>query len=429
MQSFGPWLAWKEGLSPTLARRTVAVARALRDHLPATGSAARAGRIGSEHVGLMVKTTASDALCAALSGPVHADPHETAAATVTTVTTVDASTNDDAPAVQVCTGEEMLLRLAGDRRVGDFAKVAKHFTVVCDPQAQDKAFKDAAEREFLQLSPTFGGVHVSGFLTTEHGQLLTVALRAVAGVPAAGSLHPGDVRRVDALLDLAQLFLDGGIVGKGAAVRPHLSVHIGWDQYTHLTGTVDTTSCSGTGPSPGSTSPSLPAPDHGPEEPPSAGAWFPDPEPSPLWSPGRLEAQLRAGPATWEDGTGPIPDQVLRRIMCDCETTRIIFGPDSQILNVGRTQRTFTKELRRAIVARDRQCVWPGCEIPPHACEIHHATRHWADDGETAPSNGALLCRHHHHRVDGEAIAMTYADGWTIHPPGSYRPPTRSDQP
>ena len=411
MQSFGPWLGWKEGLSSAMARRTVAAARALRDHLPATALAARAGSISAEHVGLMVKTTSSEALCAALARPVQTDtpgPSTDFAAEMSVDVSMDDSgaASDDDPSVQpvrVCTGEQMLLGLARERRVDDFAKVAKHFTVVCDPDAQDKAFKDATEREFLQLSPTLGGVQVSGFLTSEHGQLLTVALRAVAGVPAAGTMHPADVRRVDALVDLAQLFLDGGIAGKGAAVRPHLSVHIGWDEFTRLLHTSDTAASGMT-----------------------TGSWFPDPAPTPQWSPDHLEAQLRAGPATWEDGTGPIPDQVLRRLICDCEVTRIIFGPDSQILNVGRTQRTFTKELRRAIIARDRHCTWPGCDAPPHVCEIHHATRHWADGGDTAPTNGALLCRRHHHQVDTETIAMTYANGWTLSAPGSYQAITRA---
>lgn len=475
MQSFGPWLEWKEELSPALARRTVATARALRDHLPATASAARAGVISAEHVGLMVKTTTSEALRAALACPVTtnspdpagaAELHQPAASLAASdfaaemsvdVSTDDAHTStsvgtdadadadsesnagtdaDPRPSGRLCTGEEMLLGLAGARRVGEFAKVAKYFTVVCDPEAQDKAFKDAAEREFLQLSPTLGGVQVAGFLTSEHGQLLTVALRAVAGVPAAGTVHPVDVRHVDALVDLAQLFLDGGIAGKGAAVRPHLSVHIGWDQYTrllHATGPHTTephaseaiASTAAAGPAPRSTSSSSSAwPTPALQQ---AGTWFPDPSPTPRWSPDQVEAQLRAGPATWEDGTGPIPEQVLRRIICDCDTTRIIFGPESQILNVGRTQRTFTKELRRAIVARDRHCTWPGCDIPPRACEVHHATRHWADGGATAPSNGALLCRRHHHQVDADAIAMTYANGWTFHPPGSYQPSSQPD--
>ncbi|SDD85494.1 hypothetical protein SAMN05216410_0276, partial [Sanguibacter gelidistatuariae] len=31
------------------------------------------------------------------------------------------------------------------------------------------------------------------------------------------------------------------------------------------------------------------------------------------------------------------------------------------------------------------------------------------------------LCRHHHHRVDGENIAMTYNNGWHVNTPDSYQ--------
>lgn len=210
------------------------------------------------------------------------------------------------------------------------------------------------------------------------------------------------MRQAQALTSLAHLFLDGGLAGKGANVRPHLSVLVTWDQFTELYA-------------------SSASRDDASDDSTTAPPQFANTG----WSPQVLESRLREGPPTWEDGTGPIPDHVLRRIACDSDITRVIFGPDSQILNIGRTQRTFTKVHRRAIVARDRHCVWPDCDAPSHMCEIHHAVRHWADGGETTPSNGALLCRFHHHRVDGENIAMAYANGWTFDLPGTYHSDTR----
>ncbi|WP_217629115.1 DUF222 domain-containing protein, partial [Sanguibacter gelidistatuariae] len=212
MHSFSSWLACSEGLSTALAKRTVAAARALRDHLPATAAAAVAGEITSEHVSLMVKATVTETLCEVLATPV----------------------TSDTPAGPVCTGEQMLLRHAGAFKVDEFAKLIKSFTVVSDPQAQEKAFKDAVEREFLQISPTLGGMQISGFVTTEHGQAFNAALRAVAGVPAADDLRPADLRKVDSLVDLAHLVLDGGVAGKGANVRPHLSVMITWEEFKRL---------------------------------------------------------------------------------------------------------------------------------------------------------------------------------------------------
>jgi hypothetical protein len=51
--------------------------------------------------------------------------------------------------------------------------------------------------------------------------------------------------------------------------------------------------------------------------------------------------------------------------------------------------------LRRALVARDRTCRWPGCDRPASWLDGHHL-RHWVDGGETKLTNTALVCRRHH---------------------------------
>jgi len=108
------------------------------------------------------------------------------------------------------------------------------------------------------------------------------------------------------------------------------------------------------------------------------------------------------------DHDTPIPASLLRRLACDSEVTRIVFGPDSQVLDVGRSRRTVTGQLRRAVIARDRHCTWPGCHEPPQRCEVHHAVTHWADGGKTSIDNAALLCWHHHDRVDAQGITMRW---------------------
>ncbi|WP_163543179.1 HNH endonuclease signature motif containing protein [Occultella kanbiaonis] len=138
-------------------------------------------------------------------------------------------------------------------------------------------------------------------------------------------------------------------------------------------------------------------------------------------------AILSQPPATWADGTGPVPPSVLRRIACGGEIYRVIFGPDSEIINVGRAHRRFTNARRRAMVARDRHCTYPGCAAPPPLCEGHHSVVHWADGGSTDLNNGALLCFYHHRYVDTHQIAMIWnggewqfftKDGEQIHGPG-----------
>ena len=103
-------------------------------------------------------------------------------------------------------------------------------------------------------------------------------------------------------------------------------------------------------------------------------------------------------------GTGPIPDSVLARLACDSQITRVVFGADSVVLNVGRAERTYTGAKRRAIVARDGGCRFPGCSAPPAMSEVHH-TEHWLrDHGDTDVRTGVLVCWHHHQVIHDRGI-------------------------
>ncbi|MEX0796851.1 MAG: DUF222 domain-containing protein [Acidimicrobiia bacterium] len=90
-----------------------------------------------------------------------------------------------------------------------------------------------------------------------------------------------------------------------------------------------------------------------------------------------------------------LPIETIRQISCDCSLTRIVFGPDSEIIDVGRKTRAINPAQRRAVIARDRHCTWGGCRRPADWCDVHHII-HWADGGETILENLTLLCRYHH---------------------------------
>jgi hypothetical protein len=111
-------------------------------------------------------------------------------------------------------------------------------------------------------------------------------------------------------------------------------------------------------------------------------------------------------PGISETGSGTVllVDEI-RRLACDGNVTRVVFGPDSQPLDVGRTKRLVAPSMRMAVVARDRHCVFPGCDRPAGWCDVHHL-RHWADGGPTALENMVLLCRHHH--------GLVHEAGWKV---------------
>ena len=93
---------------------------------------------------------------------------------------------------------------------------------------------------------------------------------------------------------------------------------------------------------------------------------------------------------------GALEPSEVETLLCDCQISRVILGPDSRPLNLGAEQRSYPRWMRRAVAARDRRCRWPGCEIPPGWCETHHV-KHWQHGGETSIANGVLLCSRHHH--------------------------------
>jgi len=83
-------------------------------------------------------------------------------------------------------------------------------------------------------------------------------------------------------------------------------------------------------------------------------------------------------------------------LLCTGWIRRLLVDPATGApIDLGRSQRRFTPRQRRALIARDGGCVFPGCDRPPRWCDAHHL-RPWHDDGPTDLDNGCLLCRRHH---------------------------------
>ena len=80
--------------------------------------------------------------------------------------------------------------------------------------------------------------------------------------------------------------------------------------------------------------------------------------------------------------------------------------PVSLPLDVPATFDTIPLHLRRAVRQRDRHCRFPGCDLPPAACDIHHLI-HRKDGGPHALHNLVMLCRFHH-------LIAIHAWGWTL---------------
>jgi hypothetical protein len=146
-----------------------------------------------------------------------------------------------------------------------------------------------------------------------------------------------------------------------------------------------------------------------------------------------LTGAAGTGRCHYTDGDGSIPVSTARRICCDSVIQPLVTR-NEQAIDLGRTTRTPSRSLRRALRHRDNDtCTFPGCHAT-HWLDAHHLV-HWADGGETSLANLTLLCRHHHRlhheggytitRHDGRA-RFHRPDGTPISPP---RPPTTGRAP
>ena len=77
----------------------------------------------------------------------------------------------------------------------------------------------------------------------------------------------------------------------------------------------------------------------------------------------------------------------------------------SVILDVGYSD-TIPDAIRKAVIARDKGCAWPGgCNRRPASCDVHHV-KHKTHGGKTSARDCVMLCQYHHdiciHRLGWE---------------------------
>ncbi len=98
-------------------------------------------------------------------------------------------------------------------------------------------------------------------------------------------------------------------------------------------------------------------------------------------------------------GPGAIAS-ALRRALLDAP-----LNAKSVILDVGYSD-TIPDAIRKAVIARDKGCAWPGgCHRRPAHCDVHHV-KHKKHGGKTSVKDCVLLCQYHHdiciHRMGWE---------------------------
>jgi hypothetical protein len=268
--------------------------------------------------------------------------------------------------------ERVEMELAGHARDFDPRRlriIAQRMLDVLDPDgpepADDPTPLTPARGELWLKDRRDGRLGLEGWLDPEHGSMVRALIEQLAarrpdsdGVPDTRTVPQ---RQADALIELCERARATDEFPTTAGEPPHVTVTIDWDA-------------------------------------------------------------LRTGLGTATLDYGQlISAATARRLACDCKLIPVVLGGESEPLDVGRAQRTVPLGIRRALIARDRGCSFPGCNRPPGLCEAHHVI-FWSDDGVTSVQNCCLLCTMHHQQV--------HLQGWDITIHGGrveFRPPTIID--
>jgi Domain of unknown function (DUF222) len=266
-----------------------------------------------------------------------------------------ASLHGDISADALVSAEPHLVEWAAKVSPNDLRQVVTH---VRHSYAPDKTVRDEADdydARKLHASATIHGMGIGNFTLHAGGFETVMTAIHAASRPVTGDDRSPAQRRADALITICELALRSGELPVTGGVKPHVTITASLDTITGTSG---------------------------------------------------------APAASFAFG-GTASTEAARRYSCDATIARVVFGPDSAILDAGRSTRTFTVAQVRAITARDTTCIWDGCDAPAAWCDAHHI-QHWGMGGPSNVDNGALLCGRHHDRV--------HAHGHQIdkHPNGRY---------
>lgn len=262
---------------------------------------------------------------------------------------------------------QLMLDLAKTLDATDLRKAGRHLITVIDPDGDERKAERELDREeraahrgrFLAVTDDgAGGVRIKGRAAIEDGARLKAALMSLSGpqpqtqpscdgaggCATDGCAHDGKdprdhgARMLDALLELVQRAESADVLPDGHGATPRLTLTMDLEHLRQLTGSATT-----------------------------------------------LTGESLSAAA-------------VRRLACDTDVIPIVLGSNSEVLDVGRTQRLVTAAIWKALVTRDKHCRFPGCTRAPIACDAHHI-RHWINGGPTSLANLVLLCRAHHTAV------------------------------
>jgi hypothetical protein len=258
--------------------------------------------------------------------------------------------------------EDYLLQIAAHGTAAHVERLVRAYRRAREAEELSREQRQQQNRGVTFRHDDDGSLILTCHLTAEVGALVLKALDLVvdtlpvyedvpAGTPK--KIIPFSARRADALARVAESFLAHDVLESPGTDRQQIVVHVAAETLRHR----------------------------------AAGC-----------------CEIEHGPA--------IAAETARRLSCDATVVSLIEDGDGEPLNVGRKTRIISAPLRRLLTARDKGCRFPGCSNARYI-DMHHI-KHWANGGETKPSNLVSLCRFHHRAVHEGGFDVQVLDDGAI---------------
>ena len=219
--------------------------------------------------------------------------------------------------------ERPLLELAREHSVGRFGIDCTHARHAHDAAAVLEEHVSAAERNRCEFIACEGGfLAIRGYFDPVAAATIKTAVLPLARPTGAGDDRPLPRRLADALVEVAAHALDLGAIPSTGGASTHL-------QLTALVETV---------------------------------------------------MGLDGAPGGDLEFAGAVPAATVQRLACDARVRRVLLGPNSAVIDVGRALRLPSAAARAVLRARSGGCEWPGCDRPVAFTNAHHLV-HWGNGG------------------------------------------------
>ena len=233
------------------------------------------------------------------------------------------------PAASRSFDEHPLLDLAREHSVGRFGHDCTGARHAYDAAAVLEEQVCAAERNRCEFIPCEGGfLALRGYFDPIAAATIQTAVLPLARPTGAGDDRPLPRRLADALVEVAAHALDLGAVPITGGASTHLQ----------LTASVETV------------------------------------------------MGLDGAPGGDVEFAGAVPAATVQRLACDARVRRVLLGPTSAVIDVGRALRVPGPAARAALRARSGGCESPGCDRPVAFTNAHHLV-HWGHGGGTDVDN------------------------------------------